>query len=306
MMKNKQLSFTTIAIACIAIVSYAVLSREGVAPAEHVPVAGVAVATTTYLCDNDKQLTAVFYDAVNAPAPQEGKPPTPSGWVELTPKGAQVMHLPQTISADGGRYANTDESFVFWSKGNGAMIQEGGKELTYTGCIIVKPEVGGLPEAYQDSAKGFTMRYPLGYKVEPYAYQAFGPGKDINGVRFTISPSDVSGTNLSSDTYVSIEELPNASVCSADLFLDGAKAKEMNDLGVTYSVASSVGAGAGNRYEETVYAIPFSTPCIAMRYFIHYGVFGNYPAGSVKEFDRKGLLDAFDMIRHTLVVVPKR
>ena len=44
------------------------------------------------------------------------------------------MTLPQTLSADGARYANADESIVFWSKGNGLTFTENGKE-TYLGCV---------------------------------------------------------------------------------------------------------------------------------------------------------------------------
>jgi hypothetical protein len=39
-----------------------------------------------------------------------------------------------------------------------------------------------------------------------------------------------------------------------------------------------------------------------VRYFIHYGVFENYPAGSVTRFDHTALVDRFDAIRQTLVV----
>jgi hypothetical protein len=67
-------------------------------------------------------------------------------------------------------------------------------------------------------------------------------------------------------------------------------------------VASTTGAAAGNRYEETVYAIPGTNPCVAVRYFVHYGVIENYPPGTVRQFDKQALLDQFDRIRRTLVV----
>ena len=72
---------------------------------------------------------------------------------------------------------------------------------------------------------------------------------------------------------------------------------------MTYSVASSTGAAAGNRYEETVYALPGTNHCIAVRYFIHYGVIENYPVGLVREFDKKSLLKEFDTIRRTLNIL---
>ena len=76
----------------------------------------------------------------------------------------------------------------------------------------------------------------------------------------------------------------------------------MNDGGVTYSVASTTDAGAGNRYEEQVYALAGANPCIAVRYFIHTTELGNYPAGTRVAYDRAALLAQFDAIRHSLTL----
>ncbi len=67
-----------------------------------------------------------------------------------------------------------------------------------------------------------------------------------------------------------------------------------------YSVATSSGAAAGNRYEEMIFAFPASSPCTAVRYYIHSTAVGNYPEGSVREFDREALLAEFDAIRKTI------
>ncbi|MDE2078863.1 MAG: MliC family protein [Patescibacteria group bacterium] len=61
-------------------------------------------------------------------------PPTPGGSVAITLSDGRAMTLPQTISADGARYANADESFIFWSKGNGAFVMEG-NATTYANCV---------------------------------------------------------------------------------------------------------------------------------------------------------------------------
>ena len=47
----------------------------------------------------------------------------------------RAITLPQARSADGARYANADESFVFWNKGNSALIQENGT-TTVSNCVI--------------------------------------------------------------------------------------------------------------------------------------------------------------------------
>jgi membrane-bound inhibitor of C-type lysozyme len=53
--------------------------------------------------------------------------------VELTLSDGRKLALPQAVSASGARYANADESVVFWNKGRTAFVEEAGKQ-TYTGC----------------------------------------------------------------------------------------------------------------------------------------------------------------------------
>lgn len=111
------------------------------------------------------------------------------------------------------------------------------------------------------------------------------------------------GTNLSRDSYVSVEEIPQVKECKADLFVNSVnEVGQVTENNSTYSVATSSEAAAGNRYEETIYAFPDTNPCIAVRYFIHYGAFENYPEGAVKEFNKKSLINKFDQIRRTLII----
>lgn len=162
-----------------------------------------------------------------------------------------------------------------------------------------------LPQVYSNGGMGFSLRLPSGYTTdESYRYQGFGPGRDISGIKFTIPASTATGTNLGSDSYLSVEEIPQTQDCTARLFLEQGTVHTVIDGDTTYSVASSTGAGAGNRYEETVYALSDTNPCVAVRYFVHYGVFENYAPGMVREFDKQALLTEFDTIRHTLVVAP--
>lgn len=132
-----------------------------------------------------------------------------------------------------------------------------------------------LPQAYSNNALGFSIHLPADYTIS----------EDVSVIKFTIPASVATGTNLSTDTYLSVERLSEDSSCSN---------------------ASTTGAAAGNRYEETVYALPNTSAsrrtCIAIRYFIHYGVIENYPVGTVREFDKQSLLAQFDAIRRTLVV----
>jgi hypothetical protein len=170
-------------------------------------------------------------------------------------------------------------------------------------AYTAQPTSDTLSPLYTNAELGFSIRVPQDYTTDAsYRYQLRGPGHDIPGVKFTIPEGVATGTNLASDTYLSVEKLPQTVNCSAAAFLDqGVIAHAISEAGANYSVASTTGAGAGNRYEETVYALPGS-PCLAVRYFIHYGVIENYPPGLVREFDEGALTAQFDAIRRTLTV----
>jgi membrane-bound inhibitor of C-type lysozyme len=53
--------------------------------------------------------------------------------VKLALSDAREPSVPQAASGSGARYANSNESFVFWNKGNTAFIEENGR-TTYSGC----------------------------------------------------------------------------------------------------------------------------------------------------------------------------
>ena len=262
------------------------------------------ITSVSFSCDDDKTIQASFYEGATPPKVEPGQPPIPTGSVKISLSDGRALDIPQAISADGARYATSNDAIVFWNKGKGAFITEN-NEKTYSGCIQLAEKTDSLSNVYENSKKGFSILYPNGFTVDKdYTYQEAGPGKSISGVKFTIPSSMASGTNLSSDSYLSVEELPQASNCSATLFSydNSEKATEVTDGDTIYSYLKTGDAGAGNRYDEFIYAIPGTNPCIALRYFIHYGVFENYPAGTVTKFDEKALTDTFDQIRHSLIV----
>ena len=78
------------------------------------------IATVDYACKDGKTIKATFYNAS----------------VDLVLGDGQKMSLPQAQSADGGRYATANESFVFWAVGNKAFVTEGDPNVqTYADCV---------------------------------------------------------------------------------------------------------------------------------------------------------------------------
>jgi membrane-bound inhibitor of C-type lysozyme len=77
------------------------------------------VGSAGFFCDGGKSIRAVFM----------------TDGAEITLSDGRTMNLTQAVSADGGRYANSDESFVFGTKGNGAFVTENAT-TTYANCIV--------------------------------------------------------------------------------------------------------------------------------------------------------------------------
>lgn len=156
---------------------------------------------------------------------------------------------------------------------------------------------------FASTTMGISIKYPQGYTVDDkFANTSVSPTKPILGVKFTIPAQVATGTNLSADSFISVEQLPRANACTGDIFLAAnVKAVPVTDGAVSYSVATSSDAGAGNRYDEYVFALTGSKPCTAVRYHIHSTAIGNYPEGTVREFNMPALLGEFDSIRQSLV-----
>jgi len=86
------------------------------------------MADVIFDCASGLSFRAAFYDGPAQPAASADMPPIPGGKLKLTFSDGRQLVLPQTISADGARYANADESLVFWDKGDEAMWQQAGKD----------------------------------------------------------------------------------------------------------------------------------------------------------------------------------
>lgn len=92
------------------------------------------VATVQYSCAQGKSLSAEYFDGPTRTAP-DGRP-IPGGRVVLTLTDGKKLALSQTLSGSGIRYANEGETFVFWSKGDTAFVEEGAKQtVTYENCV---------------------------------------------------------------------------------------------------------------------------------------------------------------------------
>lgn len=161
---------------------------------------------------------------------------------------------------------------------------------------------------YKNTDPAFSLAYPEGVTVDSQnVYGSLGPNKEIRGVKFTIPHAITEGTNLSQDTGLIVQIMPNTR-CSVSDFVDlsavinnsstGDSTVAVN--GTIYQVVQTSDAGAGNYYEETVYVD--TGRCVAVRYFIHSTNIGNYDPGTVQEFDKEAVVSLFDSIFRTLEI----
>jgi membrane-bound inhibitor of C-type lysozyme len=107
-------------LALLAIVVAGCVPVQPVEPAADMDAAPSSnVIQATFVCPDGTELPTVFdndADTVTVGLPDG----------EVT--------LPRAISASGARYANEDESIVFWNKGDEAMVQVNG-DIVYQGCV---------------------------------------------------------------------------------------------------------------------------------------------------------------------------
>jgi len=282
------------------------------------PAPQIKVSASTYYCKNNIVIGAKFYEVMlPEKSPSTSNIQTsPSGYADISLGNGKIIRLQQTVSASGVRYATTGDTFVFWVKGNSVLILEQGRIDNFVDCEQKKLRSGNASTSvlYSDNTLGYSVIVPpyttpldvqksTHYRInENYTYGLI-PGEIIKGISFTVPSSVTQGTNLSVDSYISVEHIDNAKTCTASIFLESTTtSRTIIENNKTYSVASSSGIGAGTRYEETVYAVQGKRACFGVRYFIHYEAIENYSIGTTKEFDKQKLLLSFDKIRKSLVV----
>jgi hypothetical protein len=162
---------------------------------------------------------------------------------------------------------------------------------------------------YKNTAHHFGVHYYSGMRIdENYTYDvypALGPSYKLSGVAFFVPKELTTGTNLSADTHISIEFLPEGALCEATSFLgDQINSQTVAVVGnTTYTVAKGGGAGAGNLYEETVSFAPSVEPCVGIRLFTHSTNIGNYDPGTINAFDKNALEKIYEEMRGSLTKI---
>jgi len=112
--KKRDIALLVSIVVVLAIVIYIFASRGATISSD-------PSSFTLFVCSDSKTIQALFY-------------PQKDLYVDLVLSDGRKMTVPHAISASGARYANSDESFVFWNKGNTAFVEEKGV-MTYKNCL---------------------------------------------------------------------------------------------------------------------------------------------------------------------------
>jgi membrane-bound inhibitor of C-type lysozyme len=247
---------------------------------------GEPLNKVNYVCTDNKTISASYY----------------ADSVDVALSDGRTFSLPQVVSGSGSRYATADESVVFWNKGTSAFITEGNPDnQTFMNCGDGAPTAAPM-NSFTNASSTFSVQYAPGWTADAaYQYTGVSAAKPISGVRFTIPAAVALGTNLSPESYVSVEMLPRATSCVADIYvLDNVKPETVSMNGKEYSHVVLDKTTAGNRVEEHVYAIPGSSPCTAVRYVIKSSAIDSAATTTVTAYDTTTLMAEFDKVRDSV------
>lgn len=120
------------AIAVLLLLPLIAGCNEG--PPLKAPSPDAPMSTVRYQCQQDKTIVADFYDGKSSVGP-DGRP-IPGGRAVVQLSDGRKFSLPQTVSGSGVRYADSSGTFVFWTKGDTAFVEEGANQtVTYRDCV---------------------------------------------------------------------------------------------------------------------------------------------------------------------------
>jgi hypothetical protein len=178
-----------------------------------------------------------------------------------------------------------------------------------TGDFNLRVAVNPPGQAYQyfdytDPRRLYTLSYS-----DEFAPTAYVPAGDFKGnpnliLRF-IRPDFYGPTTNLGEAYLMVSTMNDPSAvatCTQPLspLEEVAGHKIVN--GYDFTQSESIGAAAGNIYDQVIYRTAYNNICYEIVFYMHSGNIGNYPPATVVEFDRVTLLQKFEGVLSTFNV----
>jgi hypothetical protein len=158
---------------------------------------------------------------------------------------------------------------------------------------------------YGDPQGRFSLSYSDDFVPAYYNGGEVTKGPPVFALQY-IDTQQLTSTNLSEVYFLlDVSDDPqNVETCTQPLSL-GAPETVLGDTtvnGVNFTKSEATGVGAGNVYEQVYLRAVHNDSCYEVTYFVHYGNIGNYPTGTVTEFDRTALYQQLDEILASLIL----
>jgi hypothetical protein len=220
----------------------------------------------------------------------------------LLPEGGWGYIPIQIKGADGGILCPQLENSecMFW-RGALPSSQDYFITLTSNGDVpqfimrvaINPPGKGAQYFQYNNPATGVSLTYPDTFAPAISVVGNYKTSPELS--LYFIDSETYDKTNLS-EVYLFISSTSDAQVvatCTEPNLNVGAPeqliGKEIIN-GYAFVHSTTEGAGAGNYYTQEIYRMLNKNVCHEVIYFIHYTNAGNYPPGTITEFDSDALM----------------
>ena len=307
-----------------------------------VPLASATVApTSTFTAIPPTQGFPTFTPPIQATRPNAVRFPPNGTYADITdsiPAGSsktyivnamkgQIMSvsiLPQadaasTISmqvrgADGSVLCPqpANEQCLFWrgilpaSQDYFVTLTPDGSSIQFVMRVAINPPGKAVQFfQYTNLATGLSLRYPdfFAPALTVSGNYKFAPGLTLG----VVDSPFYKNTNLS-EAYVFVGSSSDAQMvatCTEPNQNGGAPEQLIGDEvinGYTFVHSSSDGVAAGNSYHQEVYRMARSGVCYEVILYLHSTNVGNYPDGTVTEFDRNGIIQRFYEVFSTIAI----
>jgi hypothetical protein len=193
--------------------------------------------------------------------------------------------------------------WLVWTNANNPGVSTATATSTVTADILP-----GVPNrTYTDQRLSFSIDYPSTASTTADFSTGYLPVTQTPVVAIELPRSMFSGTNLTeAGLYIGATTTPTGITnCTIPSQVNNETATTSTMLGgQQFGVFTSTGVGAGNIYQEKVFRTIQNGACLEIVELLHSGNIGNYPAGTVTQFDQAEFSGILDAIAKTYYPIP--
>ncbi len=188
-----------------------------------------------------------------------------------------------------------EQGYVYLKQMLGTLSFAGSPSPVATSMPTSMPAKPATSLIYRNDEAGYTVQYPKGFFAVESGRNPLNMNETFSGIFFNFPSSFVLGTNLSKESFISVETKVEIACTPKDFLMAGnpGSTSTIQADGLTFKGQSASDAAAGNRYNETVYTTLHKNVCYGIRLFLHSGNIDNYDPGTVRAFDQAKIESLF-------------